>query len=298
MVDSFKPLSHHDAENTDDDTLTRDARAHLAKWPHLQVVAEMWQKLRSLNLPWWTTSFTREQWRPAARMQWLAQRADVRQRVTSRLSGLPKNAARSKTPEFQAALIESVLEHGDIRDNDYEDAFTAQELVVYGPVAEMWSQFRARMPWEDESLVHQKLVGWLLRVLTSERCSIDNEMTRRPILSAWDVRTAICARVWQERMPVEIRTAIDEARMKHEKGRPREPYHARHELTIATPEILAQHIPLVDLVPVIQAAERGLMLATEEPAPRESGAFELSPPSSRLLGEIPAISVRPLAVAR
>jgi hypothetical protein len=303
MVDSFKPLQHHDAENTDDDTLKRDARAHVAKWPHLQVMAEMWIKLRQVNLPWWTTSFTREQWRPASRMQWLQQRADVRQRVTSQLTGLPKNAARSKPPEFQASLIDAVLEHGDATDTDFEDAFTAQEMVVYGPVADVWTQFRARMPWEDDSPVHQKLVGWLLRVLTTERCTLDGEMTRRPILTAWDVRAAIDPRVWQERVPTEVRVAIDEARLKHEKSRPREPFQARHELLVATPEILATNIPLVDLVPVIQIAERGLLMANERgETPRESGAFELSPVSTRMgIGavDVPAISVRPLsAIAR
>ncbi len=301
MVDSFKPLQHHDAENTEDDTLKRDARAHVAKWPHLQVLAEMWLKLRQVNVPWWTTSFTREQWRPASRMHWLSQRADVRQRITSQLTGLPRNAARSKPPEFQASLIDAVLEHGDVTDTDFEDAFTAQEMVVYGPVADMWTQFRTRMPWEDDSPVHQKLAGWLLRVLTTERCTFDGEMTRRPILTAWDVRAAIEPRVWQERVPAEVRVAIDEARLKHEKARPREPFQARHELLIATPEILAANIPLVDLVPVIQMAERGLLMATEL-QPRESGAFELSPVSTRLgiaTVDVPAISVRPLtAVAR
>jgi hypothetical protein len=306
MVDSFKPLSHHDAENTDDDTLKRDARAHLAKWAHLQVIAELVTKLRGAEFSWWSPAFVRDQWRPQARMQWLTQRADLRQRITTALTGLPRNAARCKTPEFQASLIDAVLEHGDVADAEFDDAFAPAEMVIYGPVAEYWSQFRARMPWEDDATAHQKLIGWLLRVLTSERCSIDNDMTRRPILTAWDVRTAIDARTWQERIPFELRAAVDEARMKHEKSRPREPFHARHELQIVTVELIAQHLPLVELTGVMQAAERALLVSSEQASatsrdalPRESGAFELAPTSSRTsLTDIPAISTRPLAIAR
>ncbi len=290
MSDPHSPFKHHDADNTDDETLTRDARAHVAKWPHLQVVAELLTKLRSLRVSWWSPSYTREQWSPSARMHWLHQRADVRQRITTHLTGLPKNAARSKSPEFQASLIDAVLSHGDVSDFDFEEAFMPQELVTYGPVDEMWTQFRMRMPWEDDSPVHQGLMGWLLRALMTERSTLDPEIKRRPIMTAWDVRTAIDARVWQEHIPIEIRTAIDESRLKQEKARPREPAHARHELTIATPELIAQSIPLADLMPVIHAAERMLLLECEPT--RESGSFEM-----RL--EVPTtIPSRGLAIAR
>jgi len=155
------------------------------------------------------------------------------------------------------------------------------------------------MPWEEDSPVHQKLVGWLLRTLMSDRSSTDSEMTRRPILTAWDVRTAIDARVWQERMPLDVRAGIDEARLKHEKSRPREPFHARHELAIATPEIIAQNIPLIDLVPVIQAAEHGLLWSSEQSAQRQSGSFELGSTGPRSTAtDLPAISTRPFALAR
>jgi hypothetical protein len=302
MVDTFKPLSHHDAESSDDDTLRRDARAHLAKWPYLQVMAELVTKLRASSLPFWSPSFTREQWRPLSRMQWLGQRADLRQRITSTLCGLPRNAARSKTPEFQASLIDAVLDHGDVSDEMFEEAFAPQDLVVYGPVGEIWTQFRVRMPWEDDSAAHQKLVGWLLRVLTSDRSTLDADLKRKPILTAWDVRTAIDARVWQERIPLETRAAIDEARIKQERSRPREPFHARHELAIATPELIAQHIPLVDLLPVLHVAEQALFSGeAAAPVSAREGAFESSPPSGRvtpLASEITGIAPRPFAIAR
>ncbi len=315
MFDAPTPFQHPDAIHADDETLERDARAHLAKSPHLQVMAELMAKLRASSFAWWSVTFTRNQWRALPRMQWLAERPDLRQKITSSLTGLPPKAARSKTPEFQAGLIDAVLDHGDVRGIHFEEAFSVQELVTYGPAAEMWNQFRQRMPWGEDTEGNQKLIGWLLRVLLSERSSLDPEMLRKPVLTAWDVRTAIEPRVWQERIPLDLRAMIDEARLRREKVRPREPYCARHELEIATPELLAQYIPLADLLPVIEVAEQALFAPSEQQAiSAESGAFHTasdahapqtvsrlpSPPSRAIsVSAMPAVgSTRPLAVAR
>jgi len=286
----LKPLTHANVRSSDDDTLRREARAHLAKWPHLQLVAELLAKLRSMDLPWWTPSFTRDTWRPVTRMRWFAQRPDLRQRITSTLTGLPRTTARGKTPEFQADLVDAVLANGDATDEQFENAFDPCDMVVYGPAHEFWTAFREHMPWGEDSPAHQKLVGWLLRALVSERSTIDGEMWRRPILSAYDVRTAIDARVWQERIPTDVRVAIDEARLKYERARPREPYHARHELLVVTPENLPTHVPLLELGGVIQAAERAMGFNQEVAG--QSGQFEIAPPAS-----VPVISIRPAIAA-
>jgi len=313
MFDASKPFQHPDAVHADDETLERDARAHLAKSPHLQVVAELMAKLRASSFPWWSVTFTRSQWRALPRMQWLAERPDLRQKTTSSLTGLPPKAARSKTPEFQAALIDAVLDHGDVSGGDFEASFAVQHLVTYGPAADIWAQFRQRMPWGDDAEAHQRLIGWLLRVLLSERSTLDPDMLRKPVLTAWDVRTAIDPHVWQERIPLDLRAAIDEARLKRERVRPREAYCARHEFEIATPELIAQHIPLGELLPVIHVAEQALFAPPEPAILAESGAFQAAPQSratqvSRLpspptrtssVNAMPAVgSTRPLAVAR
>jgi hypothetical protein len=287
MFDSSKPLQHPDATHSDDETLERDARTHLSKQPHLQVMAELTAKLRASNFAWWSATFTRSQWRALPRMQWLAERPDIRQRITSALTGLPRKASRSKTPEFQASLIDAVLDHGDISGIEFEEAFTPQELVTYGPTSDMWGQFRQRMPWGDDSEAHQKFMGWLLRVLLSERSALEPDMLRKPVLTAWEVRTAIDPQVWQERIPLELRAAIDEARLKREKARPREPYCARHELQIATPELIAQNIPLADLLPVLHLAEQAMFALPEQAIPNESGAFQAAPISRSTLASYP-----------
>jgi hypothetical protein len=290
MFDSFKPFQHPDTLHADDETLERDARAHLAKCPHLQVVAELVAKLRTSHFAWWSATFTRSQWRALPRMQWLIERPDLRQKITSSLTGLPRKAARSKTPEFQAALIDAVLDHGDVSGIEFEQTFTAQDLVTYGPASEMWEQFRQRMPWGEDNEANQKFVGWLLRVLLSEKSTLDPDMLRKPVLSAWDVRTAIDPHVWQEKIPVELRASIDDARLKREKARPREPYCARHEIQIVTPELLAQYIPLGDLLPVIQAAEQALFSAPDQPV-AESGSYQTAPVSRSMVASAPGALV-------
>ncbi|MEI7892606.1 MAG: hypothetical protein WCI05_05920 [Myxococcales bacterium] len=289
MPEVLKPLHHHDAEHTDDETLRRDARAHLAKWPQLQFVAELLTKLRTLALPWWDPTFLREMWPPLTRMRWLYQRADIRQRITTTLTGLPRNASRQKAPDFQAELIDAVLVHGDVTDAAFDETFHPSELVTYGNVTEFWTQFRDRMPWEDDSGVHQKLVGWIFRALLADRSSIDPDMPRRPLLTPCDIRMAIDSIVWHHRIPIEVRAAIDDARFRQERTRPRDPYHARHDFVIATPEIVASQIPLLDLLPVFQAAERALGLDGSVTS-AEMPKFELPPVSVPMQSRVPSVS--------
>ncbi len=273
MAEILRTLQHHDANHTDDDTLRRDAKAHLARWPQLQFTAELLTKLRGQNLPWWSSSFARETWPALVRMRWLYQRADLRQNITTMLTGLPRNAARNQAADFQADLIQSVLDHGDVSDESFDAAFDSEDVVVYGPVSEIWSQFRTRMPWEDDSIVHQKLVAWVLRAVLTERSAGQAESARRPILTACELRASIDSRVWHERLPLDVRAAIDDARIKQERARPREPFQARHDLQIATPDIIAANVPLVELLPVFIAAERAMGFGTSE-SPRESLVVE------------------------
>jgi hypothetical protein len=105
---------------------------------------------------------------------------------------------------------------------------------------------------------------------------------------------------------------VDDARLKREKARPREPYCARQELLIVTPELIAQHIPLSDLVPVVQAAEQA-MFGTAEQLSADSGSYPVAQSSRGSLaagppslpprsspGNSPAsvAATRPFAVAR
>lgn len=250
-------MFNHEDEGASDESLHEAARQHLAGAPHLQLVAELLTKLRTLDMDWWGPELLRSTWSARARMTWLAGRPDLRQGITSELTGLPANTARRKTPEFQAELIDSVLDAGDVSATRFDEAFDPCDLVVYGPAAEIWSVFRERMPWEDQSPEHQRLAAWLLRALLADRSTIGG-MTRRPIMTPWEVRAAVDPLLWQTRVPAEIRAAVDEARLRHEKAKPREPFTTRQELAICTPDHLAANIPLLDLATLLGVAERNM----------------------------------------
>jgi len=253
-----RPLQHRDPQSAFCE-LETEARGYLAKAGQLQFIAELWDTLQKMPLNWWDASFTRKMWTPRSRMRWFEERADIRQRITTSLTGLPPNTALKRDPHFQSELIDSVIEDGDIDATKFESAFDACEMVVYGPAQEFWSAFRERMPWEEDAPMHKKLVSWAMRQMLSERSTLLG-MSRKPILTAWDVRSSIDSRVWQSRMPLEIRVAVDEARLRHEKARPRDPFHARHELSICVPEQIAEHIPLAELAPIFAAAEKSMGL--------------------------------------
>jgi hypothetical protein len=255
MQEPRRSFEHQDVDRKTDEALRQEARAHLADTPALQLVAELYKKLRTLELGWWAPEALRSRWSATDRMRWLRSRADLRQQITTTLSGLAPRAARKKTPEFQGALIDSAIDEGDATVRAFEDAFDPADLAIYGPADDLWQAFVERMPWDDDAPVHQELFAWLFDALLADRSGIDG-LYRKPILTAWEARTAIDGRVWHTRMPLEIRVAIDDARFDKERQRPAEPFHAESDLSIAMAATIAASIPLKDLVPVITAAQK------------------------------------------
>ena len=273
-----RPLQHRDPDKKDDDTLRKEARAHLASEPALQLVAELIARLRELELPWWTPVRLRERWGAVERLRWFRERPDLRQRITSSLTGLAPKAGRRKAPDFQGSLIDSVIDDGDIPVRTFEEAFQPFELAVYGPAGAYWNFFREVMPWDQDTQVHHDFMTWLLKALLADRSPFDG-IGRTPILTAWDVRTAIDGRVWHTRMPLEIRVAIDEARLQQERDRSGVPFHAEGDLSIAVPEIIAASIPLRDLIPVLNAAQKSMRFeAPRIPTKLEGGDPGIRPP--------------------
>ena len=146
MPESSTALRHSDAEKKDDHVLIEEARNHVSRSPALQLVAELVRKLRVSSFAWWTPDVVRESWGAAARMEWFAQRPDLRQKITTGLTGLAPKAARNKTPRFQAELIDSVIVDGDVTVKQFDDAFDPTDIAAYGPAIEIWQRFRERMP--------------------------------------------------------------------------------------------------------------------------------------------------------
>ncbi|WP_438035750.1 hypothetical protein [Sorangium sp. So ce204] len=271
-----RSLQHRDPDSKDDETLRREARVHLASEPALQLVAELIARLRELDLPWWTPVKLREQFGAVERMGWFRERSDVRQQITTSLTGLSPKAARRKTPDFQGALIDSVIDEGDITPRAFEDAFDPRDLAVYGPAGGYWQFFRDSMPWDQDTPQLQEIVAWLLKALLADRSPFEG-IGRTPILTPWDVRTAIDGRLWQTRIPLEIRVAIDNARLKQERERPGVPFHADGELAIAGPDVIAANIPPRDILPVVQLAQKAMRFDGPRAAtPKAAAPVELS----------------------
>jgi hypothetical protein len=241
----LKPLTHEAVDKKDDQTLRREAEIHLAKHPALQLVGDLLSRLRARELPWFRADDLRALFPVRDRMRWLRDRPDLRAQIVTTLTQLPHKAARKKTPDFQADLIDSFLEDGDVTTKQCEEAFDSYDLAIYGPASEFWRRFRERMPWHEESKTTQEIAGGVVRALL-----------QHGILSAIDVRSAIGPSVWQSKLPLDVRIAIDEARLRREKSG--EPFGATQELAIATPEIFTTHIPPRDLLPVIEAATKAL----------------------------------------
>ncbi|MEO8801073.1 MAG: hypothetical protein ABI551_24490 [Polyangiaceae bacterium] len=273
MSDAPTSLRHPDSPKGDDAALAAESKAHVAGSPALQLIAELVTKLRNSRFSWWTPESLRDAWSSNERMRWFEQRPDIRQRITCGLTGLAPRASRNKQPDFQAALVDSVVDDGDVTADEFENAFDPVELAAYAPVGEIWHRFREKMPWDQDTPAHQELVGWLFDQLLSSSSTIEG-MTRKPILSSHQVRTTIPGKIWHSKIPMEVRVAIDDLRFQRERAKPGEPFHSIHDLSVATPTIIAANIPLRELVRVVEVAEKTLGI----PAKGQSAGTSLAKP--------------------
>ena len=98
-----------------------------------------------------------------------AERPDVRGKVTHALTGLAPGASRHAPGDFQAELVQRVLDAGDITLEAWEASFDAQDLATEGPRHEIWRAFRERFPWDDPDEGDEALLVWFLEQLLQER---------------------------------------------------------------------------------------------------------------------------------
>jgi hypothetical protein len=251
------PLAHDATAASDDAGLRAEASAYLATHATLQVMAEVLIALRIAGAPWWTPEQLRARWPAEARLTWFAQRSDLRQEITTALTGLVFNTARRKSPAFQAELIDSVIEDSDIGAAHFEGAFDPRDIVVYGPTDEIWREIVRALPWGDEDAVPSSLMATLLEIVLADK-SAPFAFPRTPILDACDVRSAIDSRVWQTYVPLEVRAAVDDERLARERDGRGTPFLAADELALCLPKTIAACIPAAHLKGVFLAASEAM----------------------------------------
>ena len=264
----------HAGDGADADVLRREAADHLARWPALQVMAEALNLLRGAGVSWWAAEALCARWPVAERLRWLEQRWDLREQITRSLTTVTLRDARRRSVAFQAELIEATADPA-VDAQRVEEAFDPKDLVVYGPVVELWDEIVRRVPWDGE--MPPALTEQLISLLLAENGAALGT-TRPPILSPWQLRTAIDTRAWQAHLPARVRAAVDEARLHKELIHPGAPFTARDELTIVTIKVLAANLPLRVLRPVFSAAARVMGLephlapSQSQPAPKNEFA--------------------------
>ena len=297
MHDAPTPHRHPETLKAEDTALAHQSRSHIANDRGLQLTAELILKLRSSQFSWWTPELLRGTWGASERMGWFKQRPDIRQRITCSLTGLRPNASRNMQPDFQAALIDSVINDGDVTVDQFEDAFDAVEFAAYAPAGEIWRRFRERMPWDQDTPSNQELVGWLIDRLLASSSTIEG-MTRAPVLTPHAIRTSIPGKTWHSRIPLQIRVAIDDLRFQREQAKPGEPFHAIHDLSVATPAIIAANIPLRELLHcVLGVAEKAMGLPSSQSLPAAAPPLNVVAEAARAEPPKPEIKVQPAVPA-
>lgn len=262
MSDETKPLD-------DDRLLAEQAAERLAASREAQLLASLIRQLRARPHPWWAPSNLRRSWPSAMRFEWLAGRPDVRGRLTHQLTGLAPAAARNLERTLQVQLVDRVVDAGDVTAEQYELAYTPEDLAIHAPAATIWQEVRSRFPWDAPRAEDLEFLGWFLKDLMAPRAG-------GPLLSALYVRSAIDVRVWHESLPIEVRVQADARRLQFELAG--KPFTSQDELAVVKVDRLVQYLPARSLRAVFDAVEQVLpSLAGFSDEPPDLDPAELEP---------------------
>jgi hypothetical protein len=222
----MRKLLHTDPDSTDN-ARAAEAETFLAEHPELQYVSTCIDLLRKANVDWFTSEQLRDAFPANVRMQWFAERPDIRQRITTELTGLKAGAARKRSTERQAMDIDDAI-GVDCTVQEFDAAFQPDELAVYGDAGAIFKLLLERFPWETNDPLLRELVAMLLDALLEPRGD------KPQIMSHLQMRSALPEEHVQERIPLRVRVAVNRARLEHEATHPSKPFTAEMELAIMT----------------------------------------------------------------
>ncbi|MBI5654156.1 hypothetical protein HZC53_00660 [Candidatus Uhrbacteria bacterium] len=262
-------LTHAETDSKSDEALAEEAKAHLAQHPELQTVVEFIQVIRNVDLTELNAEKRRALLPATERMHALTQRRDLRGTATSVLTRVPEDAAYGMSPDFQASLINQVVDACKTTE-DFDKAFAPEDLAVYVDGALLmhshWAQFR----WEQDDDPHRDVVASFIESLLADREGyvLDGKSVElESILKPWDVLNVIDVDVLLDCLPREIQKKLFKAWHTWEAQHVDEAWHALDYIDIATPRILVQHIKLADLKGVVMLGmERMGFVPKQKPA--------------------------------
>ena len=246
---------------TADAHLTAAADRRLGNDPEGQLVELLLAWIEEDRPRWLTPLVQRELWPTELRFEWLLARPDVRARVVATLTGISEGASRRLDPDAQIALVDAVVDNGDVSVASWARSFQPRELAAHAPPGAVHRHIRERFPWEatpdDDS--RNFLYAWLEAVLST---GDGNGRSREPILTPLAFRAAVEPASWQGLVPLEVRASVDAARLAAEQlGKP---FGAAQELALVTLQTLVEHLPHRELRPVLEAAEQVLRRESEQ----------------------------------
>ena len=238
-----------------DERLAAAADRHLSNNPEGQLVQLLLTWIAEDQPEWMTPATQRDIWPTEVRFEWLLSRPDVRGRIVSTLTGISAGAARILDPDVQIALVDAVIDNGDVPVALWAESFDPQELAAHAPPGAVHHHIRTCFPWmappDDDR--RNFLFAWLEAVMST---GDGNGRSREPIVDALSFRSSIDAEIWQANIPLEMRAAVDDARLAAERNG--QMFTAAEEMAVVKLETLIEFLPHSSLHPVIEAAEFAL----------------------------------------
>ena len=243
----------------DDSRLPREATDFFVCNRIANFVHDIYTFILDEELPGLTYVDMHARFPPRVRMEWLAQRPDLRRDVVTHLAMHAENAAYALSPSVQAERIAEVIASEDVGLEEFERAFEPEDLAVYAAWAWFWF-FYDCADWTTTNKGFRDVVKRLLeRIIEEPGGEYDRDMEEqdglKSILTPEQFYGTIDPKVWDEHIPLWLRTKIADA-MSSGGESPRSLEAAK--LEFVPPKKLVQYIPLINLKPIFFAAMRNM----------------------------------------
>lgn len=255
-------------KDASDQVLAKEAAVHFGVTPYLQFLAEIFVAVR----PWLTTKALFRIFSVKTIMEALASRPDLRQELTTKLTGYKRIAARKKNPLEQTKLIEDALgneeEPGDITLEDVEKEIAPETWAVYIFGDQFWKAFSSEVLADIVAANGEKekeFITFFIEKALQERRHEGREL--KPILTHLDVADAMDpddTLKWQQRIPPEKLSEANRVRRAQERKTPRVPFTTKQEIGIIGIDVIVNSFDLTDFVPMVSAAGKSMGFDGEE----------------------------------